>query len=109
MEEYDSLFKELTEITGQKTEDFDGVQDIYSTLLAEVRCILLLPTIVNTKSHCYNLASILFLKFQEGLNLTLPAWTKNFYPDKMYEPTVLSYIFNAYNDEMNRLKGGTFC
>lgn len=37
LKQYESLFKELTEITGQKTEDFDGVQDIYSTLLAEVR------------------------------------------------------------------------
>lgn len=37
LKKYDSLFKELTEITGQKTEDFDGVQDIYSTLLAEVK------------------------------------------------------------------------
>lgn len=36
LKEYESLFKELTEVTGQKTEDFEGVQDIYTTLLAEV-------------------------------------------------------------------------
>lgn len=39
--QYDSLFKELTEITGQKTEDLDGVQDIYSTLLAEVKILII--------------------------------------------------------------------
>lgn len=37
LKDYEPLFKELTEITGQKTEDFEGVQDIYSTLLAEVK------------------------------------------------------------------------
>ncbi|KAJ8921163.1 hypothetical protein NQ315_013635 [Exocentrus adspersus] len=75
--QYDSLFKDLTEITGQNVTDFDGVQDIYSTLLAE-----------------------------ESFNLTLPEWTKEFYPDKMLEPTIFSFVLNAYNDKMNRLKGG---
>lgn len=37
LNKYESLFKQLTEISGQKTEDFDAVQDIYSTLLAEVK------------------------------------------------------------------------
>ncbi|XP_074039574.1 prostatic acid phosphatase isoform X2 [Leptinotarsa decemlineata] len=77
MAEYEDLFRELTEITGQKVEDFDGVQDIYSTLMAE-----------------------------EAFNLTLPDWTKNYYPKKMFTPTVKSFILNVYTDKMNRLKGG---
>ncbi|CAG9820084.1 unnamed protein product [Phaedon cochleariae] len=75
--QYETLFKELTNITGQNTTDFDGVQDIYSTLLAEERS-----------------------------NLTLPEWTKGYYPDKMYYPTVKSFVLNAFNDKMNRYIGG---
>ncbi|CAG9815088.1 unnamed protein product [Phaedon cochleariae] len=74
---YETLFKDLTDITGQKTTDFEGVQDIYTTLLAE-----------------------------EQFNLTLPDWTKSYYPDKMNYPTVKSFVLNAYNDKMNRLIGG---
>lgn len=44
--------------------------------------------------------------FQEEFNLTLPEWTKEFYPDQMLEPTIFSFILNAWNDKMNRLKGG---
>lgn len=76
-EYYEPLFKTLTEITGQNVTDFDGVQDIFSTLKAE-----------------------------ETFNLTLPEWTEQYYPDKLLEPTVFSFILNAYNDKMNRLKGG---
>ncbi|CAG9854000.1 unnamed protein product [Phyllotreta striolata] len=75
--QYEELFKNLTEITGQKTDDFEGVQDIYTTLLSEV-----------------------------GYNLTIPEWTKDYYPEKMYFPTIKSFVLNAYNDEMNRLRGG---
>ncbi|KAG5883754.1 hypothetical protein JTB14_023176 [Gonioctena quinquepunctata] len=77
VEEYRDLFNELTRITGQKIEDFEGVQDVYTTLLAE-----------------------------EDYNLTLPDWTKNYYPDRMRIPSVRSYILNAYSDRMNRFKGG---
>ncbi|XP_028130269.1 prostatic acid phosphatase isoform X2 [Diabrotica virgifera virgifera] len=77
LSKYEDLYKELTDITGQKTEDFEGVQDIYTTLMAE-----------------------------EKFHLKLPDWTKNYYPDRMYFPTVRSFVLNAYNDQMNRLIGG---
>lgn len=52
-EENQPLFDELTAITGQKTNNFDGVQDIYSTLKAEVnQSLLFLFRIKNVfKSH----------------------------------------------------------
>ncbi|XP_050315759.1 prostatic acid phosphatase-like isoform X2 [Anthonomus grandis grandis] len=77
LKQFESLFSELTEVTGRTVKDFDDVQDIFSTLKAE-----------------------------ETFNLTLPDWTKDYYPDKMLEPTVFSFILNAWNDKMNRLKGG---
>lgn len=39
METNRGLFEELTAITGQNTKNFDDVQDIYSTLKAEVSVI----------------------------------------------------------------------
>lgn len=36
----------------------------------------------------------------------MPDWTKEYYPDKMLEPTIFSFVLNAWNDKMNRLKGG---
>ncbi|XP_060534308.1 testicular acid phosphatase homolog isoform X2 [Cylas formicarius] len=76
-DEYRPLFEDLTNYTGKVVGDFDDVQDIFSTLQAE-----------------------------ESFNLTLPDWTEEYYPKKMFEPTIFSYILNAYNDKMNRLKGG---
>ncbi|KAJ8954162.1 hypothetical protein NQ318_005756 [Aromia moschata] len=78
-QQYAPLFEELTEITGQNVTDFDGVQDIFSTLRAE-----------------------------EAYNLTLPEWSKSYYPDKMWQPTAFSFVLNAYNEKLNRLKGGVF-
>ncbi|KAJ8985186.1 hypothetical protein NQ317_018215 [Molorchus minor] len=77
-QEYEPLFREITEITGQNVSDFDDIQDVFSTIQAE-----------------------------ESFNLILPEWTKSYYPDKMLRPTILSYVLNAYNDKMNRLKRGT--
>lgn len=47
---------------------------------------------------------ILFL--QEGMNLTLPEWIKDYYPHKLIPLTLYSLRFNTYNDEFRRLKGG---
>ncbi|XP_066144133.1 prostatic acid phosphatase-like isoform X4 [Euwallacea fornicatus] len=74
--QYQDLFKGLTKYTGRVVKDFGDVEDVFSTLKAE-----------------------------EGYNFTLPEWTKQFYPEKMLEPTVFSYILNSWNDKMNRLKG----
>ncbi|KAL3270774.1 hypothetical protein HHI36_021300 [Cryptolaemus montrouzieri] len=74
---FQPIFKAVSELTGQKMEDFADAEDVYSTLLAE-----------------------------ENFNLTLPEWTKDFYPDKLKEPTIFFYVFNSYTDKMKRLKGG---
>ncbi|XP_025829699.1 venom acid phosphatase Acph-1 isoform X2 [Agrilus planipennis] len=76
LNEYKDLFNNLTAITGKNVKTFDDVQDIYSTLIAE-----------------------------EHFNLTLPEWTKDYFPDKMVPPTVFSYVLNAYNTKLQRLKG----
>lgn len=36
LKENEKLFKELTDLTGKEVKDFDDVQDIFSTLRAEV-------------------------------------------------------------------------
>ncbi|KAK4878735.1 hypothetical protein RN001_011241 [Aquatica leii] len=71
------LYQKLEEHTGKKIGNFEDVQDIFTTLMSE-----------------------------ETVGVELPAWTKEFYPEKMYEPMVFSYVLNAYNDKLNRLKGG---
>ncbi|KAI4455054.1 acid phosphatase-related [Holotrichia oblita] len=71
------LFEYLEEWTGNSINTFDDVQDLYSTLYAE-----------------------------ESFNLTLPSWTINIFPDKLYELTSLSFHLRAYNDILIKLKGG---
>lgn len=38
--------------------------------------------------------------------MTLPSWTKGYFPDQLFKPAVFSYVLNAYNEKLNRLKGG---
>lgn len=73
------LFENLTKITGLKIESPDDVQSLYSTLKAE-----------------------------KEYGLELPSWTREYYPDKLQYLTDKSYIINAYNDELKKLKGGVF-
>jgi prostatic aicd phosphatase len=40
------------------------------------------------------------------MNITLPEWTKNYYPDKLIPLTLYELQLNTYNDEFRRLKGG---
>ncbi|GLV33616.1 uncharacterized protein CBL_21233 [Carabus blaptoides fortunei] len=77
LDKHQELFKALSSVTGLHIKDFDDVQSLYSTLVAE-----------------------------EGYGLTLPDWTKKFYPDTLESLTEYSYIVNAYNDKLKRLKGG---
>ncbi|KAK5638355.1 hypothetical protein RI129_012650 [Pyrocoelia pectoralis] len=72
-----ALFNDLSKHTGKQIKDFEDVQDIFTTLMSE-----------------------------EAFGLTLPDWTKEFYPKRMLNSTTFSYILNAYNDNLNRLKGG---
>lgn len=79
LQRYVKTFEEVEKHTGKKIKTFEDAQDVFTTLMAE-----------------------------EAFNKTLPEWTKDYYPDKLYEPTVFAYILNAYNDKLNRLKGGVF-
>lgn len=45
---------------------------------------------------------------QQELGLKLPAWTDAYFPDKIQQIVDDSYVYNAYNDELKRLKGGVF-
>lgn len=40
------------------------------------------------------------------MNLTLPEWTKHYYPDKLVPPTLYELQLNTYDDNFRRLKGG---
>jgi len=40
------------------------------------------------------------------MNLTLPEWTRGIYPDRLIPLTVFSFVLNAYNTELQKLKGG---
>lgn len=42
------------------------------------------------------------------MNLTLPEWTKDYYPDKLVPLTLYDFQLNVYNDALKRLKGGPF-
>ncbi|XP_046387684.1 venom acid phosphatase Acph-1-like [Ischnura elegans] len=77
MEENADLFKELTEITGMPITTPEDVQSLYNTLLAE-----------------------------ELFNLTLPEWTKNYYPERLLPLTTFSFVLNVYTKTLQRIKGG---
>ncbi|KAK9505300.1 hypothetical protein O3M35_009388 [Rhynocoris fuscipes] len=71
------IYKYLSEHSGMEVKDPWGVEDIYSTLKAE-----------------------------EELNLTLPEWTKKYYPQPMRDITEYSFLLNVWNTELKRIKGG---
>lgn len=76
-EDNQQLFKELTHFTGMPITSSDDVSSLYGTLRAE-----------------------------KGINLILPTWTHNYYPDKLIPLTLYDLQLNTYNDEFRRLKGG---
>ncbi|CAG2065557.1 unnamed protein product [Timema podura] len=73
----EELYKFLQEQTGLEYKDPDDVQSLYSTLKAE-----------------------------EDFNLSLPEWTRGVYPDQLVPLTVFSYMLNAYNTQLQKLKAG---
>jgi prostatic aicd phosphatase len=79
LEENAALFENLTRITGLETKTPDDVQCLYSTLKAE-----------------------------QEFGLKLPDWTLDYFPKKIQSLTDKSYIYNAFNAELKRLKGGVF-
>lgn len=79
IDQYESLFQELTELTGLNVTTPEDVQSIYTTLLAE-----------------------------SEFGLTLPDWTKKYYPDEMQFLAEQSYIYSVYTPEMQKIKAGPF-
>lgn len=73
------LMGKLSQRTGLDIKTPDDIQSLYSTLRAE-----------------------------EEFGLKLPEWIKEYYPHQLLELTELSYIYNIYNDELKRVKGGPF-
>ncbi|XP_076183986.1 prostatic acid phosphatase [Ptiloglossa arizonensis] len=73
------LYEELTNLTGMVISTPDDVNSLYGTLTAE-----------------------------KQMNLTLPDWTKDYYPDKLIPLTLYDFQLNVYNDLLKRLKGGPF-
>lgn len=76
---YTNLMRELSRHTGREVTSAEGVFDIYTTLLAE-----------------------------KDYGLTLPDWTKRYFPRKMQRLTDLSYALNSQTEEMQKLKSGPF-
>lgn len=76
-EDNKQLFAELSNFTGMSIMTADDVSSLYATLTAE-----------------------------KEMNLVLPEWTKNYYPDKLISLTLLELQLNTYDDEFRRLKGG---
>ncbi|KZC05750.1 Testicular acid phosphatase like protein [Dufourea novaeangliae] len=73
------LYEELTNLTGMAISSPEDVNSIYGTLTAE-----------------------------KQMNLTLPEWTKDYYPDKLIPLTLYDFQLNVYSDDLKRLKGGPF-
>ncbi|KAF5290084.1 hypothetical protein FQA39_LY14865 [Lamprigera yunnana] len=74
---YQNLMTQLTYYTGTEIKTFEDIQDIYTTFMSE-----------------------------EAAGVKLPDWSRYFYPHQMLEPSIYSFTLNAYNEKLNRLKGG---
>jgi prostatic aicd phosphatase len=68
-----------------KIEDFVGQSQIYQS----------------------DLISILSI-FKKELDLALPEWTSEFFPDKMKKFHSKFFMFQVFNRKLKRLKGGPF-
>ncbi|CAD7077103.1 unnamed protein product [Hermetia illucens] len=79
IDKYRPMMKQLEKITGMKIKTPEDVGSLFSTLKAE-----------------------------QEYGLELPPWTKEYFPDKLIELSELSYIYNVYTDELQRVKGGPF-
>ncbi|KAK7867403.1 hypothetical protein R5R35_003832 [Gryllus longicercus] len=71
------LYEVLTNITGLQIANPDDLQSLYSTLTAE-----------------------------QQFGLTLPEWSLEYYPEKLETITALSFEYNAYTKELQKIKGG---
>ncbi|KAH8367705.1 hypothetical protein KR084_001731 [Drosophila pseudotakahashii] len=78
-EPYEQMFRELTNLTGKSIQSAEDINSLYITLLAE-----------------------------QEFGYQLPAWTKDYFPDRMQFLAEQSYVYNAYTPEMQKIKGGPF-
>ncbi|XP_012247824.1 prostatic acid phosphatase isoform X1 [Bombus impatiens] len=78
-DENKQLYEELTNLTGMVISTPGDVSSLYGTLTAE-----------------------------KHMNLILPEWTKDYYPDKLIPLTLYDFQLNVYNDDLKKLKGGPF-
>ncbi|XP_075160925.1 prostatic acid phosphatase [Haematobia irritans] len=76
---YKELFANLSSLTGLNITEAEHINSLYITLEAE-----------------------------RDFGLTLPTWTKDYFPDKMRFMAEMSYIYSAYTREMQKIKGGPF-
>ncbi|XP_005184973.1 venom acid phosphatase Acph-1 [Musca domestica] len=76
---YESLFRNLSALTGLNITEAEHINSLYITLEAE-----------------------------RDFGLPLPAWAKDYFPEKMQFMAEQSYIYNAYTPEMQKIKGGPF-
>jgi hypothetical protein len=75
--QYKAVYDYLTQHTGETVQDPISLQYVFNTLWIE-----------------------------ELKNLKLPKWTEKVYPEKMQNLASFSFKLQAYNKEMQRLKGG---
>lgn len=71
------LYDELSNYTGLEFKGPDDVQSLYFTLRTELE-----------------------------YGLKLPDWAYNYYPDRLVDLTEKSFVYNAYNSELQRIKAG---
>ncbi|KAG5673760.1 hypothetical protein PVAND_003780 [Polypedilum vanderplanki] len=76
-QKYKPIYKYLTQYAGKKVDSIQSVQNIYSCLHIE-----------------------------QIYNFTLPEWTKEVFPDKMFEISGLSFAVKTYTPLLARLKTG---
>ncbi|XP_059227038.1 venom acid phosphatase Acph-1 isoform X1 [Stomoxys calcitrans] len=76
---YETMFEELTYITGKNISSAADINSLYITLLAE-----------------------------QMYGLQLPSWTEHYYPERLQYLAEQNYIYNAYTMEMQRIKSGPF-
>lgn len=79
LDQYTNMFEQLSNYTGWK---------------------------VKTPLYVQHLHGI--FKSQEEFGLELPKWVKSYYPHDLHDFVMKANIYNAYNSQLKKLKGGVF-
>lgn len=62
----------------------------------------------NVTSHFHTQHLFGVFKSQQDFGLKIPDWAEKFYPSAMQDIMEKGFIFNAYNSQLKKLKGGYF-